>query len=76
MTAELVPELKISPSAVDIHETFSYFGLASVEGVSLVAKLEGWLGRGVPLSLIWDYPTIHAASQWLESAASGKQAAA
>jgi acyl-CoA synthetase (AMP-forming)/AMP-acid ligase II/acyl carrier protein len=71
MIAELAQELRISPSEVDIHQPFSYYGLASVEGVTLVAKLEAWLGRSVPLSLIWDYPTVHAASQWLESTAIG-----
>lgn len=76
LIAELAQELRISPSEVDIHQPFSYYGLASVEGVTLVAKLEAWLGRAVPLSLIWDYPTVHAASQWLESTANGEQAAA
>lgn len=67
MVAELAQELKISMAEIDIHQPFSYYGLASVEGITLVGKLEEWLARPVPLSLIWDYPTIHSASQWLGS---------
>ena len=54
-------ELKISPSEVDNHETFGHFDLASVAGLTLVAKLEVRLGRSVPLSLTRDYPDIHKA---------------
>ena len=36
------------------------YGLASIQAVSLVGDLEEWLGRKLPATLLWDYPTLDA----------------
>jgi acyl carrier protein len=68
LVAELARKLGMSPAEIDIHQPFTYYGIASVEGVALAAKLENYMGRTMPLSLIWDYPSIHAVSQYLSLA--------
>jgi acyl carrier protein len=64
LVTEVATELQISPTEIDIHQPFTYYGLASVEGAALGGKLESWLGQPVPLSLIWEYPTIDAVSDY------------
>jgi acyl carrier protein len=65
LIAQLSSEIRVSPAEIDIHRPFTYYGLASIEGVALAGKLEEWLTRPVSLSLVWDYPTIDAASSYL-----------
>lgn len=68
LTTELAQKLDMSPAEIDIHQPFTYYGVASVEGVTLAAKLEEHLGRTMPLSLIWDYPSIRAVAEYLNAA--------
>ena len=67
LIAELAGELVIAPSEVDIQQPCTYYGLASVEGATMADKLEQWLGRPVPLGLVWDCPTIEAVAGHLGS---------
>lgn len=43
---------------VDTREPFASYGLASLEAVYLVGKLEDWLGIALDATLLWDHPTI------------------
>lgn len=52
-------------SEIDVNLPFTFYGYASLEGVNLAAELEKWLGIPVPLSLIWDHPTIDEVSEYL-----------
>jgi acyl carrier protein len=62
--------LSLSPDHIDPRETFSSFGLDSRTAVSLSGDLERWLGRRLPPTLVWDYPTIDALAEHLGAAAS------
>jgi len=62
--------LSLSPDQIDPRETFSSFGLDSRTAVSLSGDLERWLGRRLPPTLVWDYPTIDAIAEHLSAAAS------
>jgi len=50
---------------IDLHQTFAYFGLVSLEAVSLVNELSQMLGRELSPTLPWDYPTIESLTNHL-----------
>jgi acyl transferase domain-containing protein/acyl-CoA synthetase (AMP-forming)/AMP-acid ligase II/acyl carrier protein len=47
-----------APHDIDIRQPFTYYGLDSLQAVSLAGELETWLGRSLPATLAWDHPTI------------------
>jgi acyl carrier protein len=57
--------LSLNPDEIDVRETFASFGLDSRTAVSLSGDLERWLGRRLPPTLVWDYPTIEALADHL-----------
>jgi acyl transferase domain-containing protein/acyl-CoA synthetase (AMP-forming)/AMP-acid ligase II/acyl carrier protein len=61
----LSKRLGVDPAEVDVRQPFSRYGLGSVEAVSLAGELGTWLGRPVPATLAWDYPTVAALSRHL-----------
>ena len=62
--------LSLNPDEIDVRETFSSFGLDSRTAVSLSGDQERWLGRRLPPTLVWDYPTIDALARHLDAAGS------
>lgn len=50
---------------IDIDTTFADFGLDSRTAVSISSELERMLGRELPPTLIWDFPTIKEVTQHL-----------
>lgn len=53
---------------IDPHEPFSFYGLGSVHAVELSGELQQWLGRPVPPTLFYDFPSIdRVASHLTES---------
>ncbi|HEY0301868.1 MAG TPA: AMP-binding protein, partial [Rhizomicrobium sp.] len=64
----LAAMLEMAPAEVDCHAPFSVFGLDSMKAVALSGDLETWLGRALPATLLWDYPTIDALSRHLAGA--------
>ncbi|MGW4115984.1 SDR family NAD(P)-dependent oxidoreductase [Actinosynnema sp. NPDC004786] len=58
LRAELSAALGVPAAELDRDRPLAGFGLRSVEMVSLVGGLEQWLGRTLPATLMWEYPTI------------------
>jgi len=50
---------------INIDTTFADFGLDSRTAVSMSTELERLIGRELPPTLIWDYPTIKEVSKHL-----------
>jgi len=48
----------LSPSEIDITETFSAYGIDSVAAAGLSGELATWLGEQLPPTITWDYPTV------------------
>jgi acyl carrier protein len=59
---------------IDLDTTFADFGLDSRTAVSMSAELEKLLGRELPPTLIWDFPTIKEVTHHLCAPASGNTA--
>ncbi|MFZ5988511.1 MAG: SDR family NAD(P)-dependent oxidoreductase [Bacillota bacterium] len=56
---------KILPKQVGLEESFSSFGLDSVNVVRIASELSDWLGRDVSPTQIYDYANIKNLSQYL-----------
>ncbi len=55
----------ITPDEVDTAEPFRRFGFDSAQTVAMVGDLSAWLGRPLPPTLFWDYPTAEAVARHL-----------
>jgi acyl transferase domain-containing protein/acyl carrier protein/SAM-dependent methyltransferase/NADP-dependent 3-hydroxy acid dehydrogenase YdfG len=60
LARELSQILNISRESVATDEPFSHFGLDSAKAVALLNRLSEFLGRKIPVSLAWKYPTVNA----------------
>ena len=58
LVGRLAAEFEADPEAIDIQETFANYGLGSRTAVSISGELEHWLRRRLPVTLVWDFPTI------------------
>ena len=65
MVARVAEALAVPPEQIDVREPFASFGLDSRTAVSLSGDLERWCGRRLSPTLVWDYPTIEAVTQYL-----------
>ena len=65
MIAHLAKLLQVAPDTINIRETFSNYGLSSIDVVALSGELEEWLGRRLSPTLAYDYPNILTLSRYL-----------
>jgi acyl carrier protein len=66
LVGELAKELDLEPSEIDTSVPVDRYGLDSRAAASLSGDLEEWLGRTLPPTLVWDYPTIEEISEHLK----------
>ncbi len=67
LISALAELLEIKPQQIDVQESLAYYGLNSVEAVTISGDLSDWLGRDISPNVVWDYPTIAAIAQYLAS---------
>jgi acyl transferase domain-containing protein/acyl carrier protein/SAM-dependent methyltransferase len=65
LVRELSQALNISQEAIAANEPFSYFGLDSAKAIGLLNRLGKFIGRKIPATLAWKYPTIEALANYL-----------
>jgi acyl transferase domain-containing protein/acyl carrier protein len=65
IVAHLSVELEVEAASIDVHRPFAHFGLDSVLAVTLAGELGVWLGRPVPPTLAWNFPSIAALARHL-----------
>lgn len=65
LKVQFARQYKLRPQEVDIHQSFSRYGLDSVQAVSIVALLEEELTCHLEADALETYPTIAALSQHL-----------
>ncbi len=76
IVTQLASALNVSADDIDPAETFARYGLDSAGAVGLAASLETALGRGLPATLFYDYPSardlsLHLAFQAASATTSG-----
>src|SRR5688572_6115253 len=59
--------LELDSASIDPRQPFTYYGLGSVQVVSLTGDLEVFLNRTLAPTLAWDYPTIELLANYLAS---------
>jgi acyl carrier protein len=65
LVREIAEAASLPVERIDSREPFASYGLASLEAVYLVGKLETWLGVSLEATLLWDHPTIDALAKHL-----------
>ncbi|MCC6191127.1 MAG: amino acid adenylation domain-containing protein [Anaerolineales bacterium] len=58
LAATIAARLNLAPAAIDRDTPFVEYGLDSAQAVGVAGELGEWLGRSVPPTLAWDYPTV------------------
>ncbi|MBD2254318.1 acyl carrier protein [Nostoc parmelioides] len=62
---QIATQLSIKAQTIKVTEPLTRYGLDSIDSVTIVGELEDWLDAELPPTLLWDYPTIEKASQYL-----------
>lgn len=65
LLARIAAILEIDSTSIDPRQPFTYYGLGSVQAVSLTGDLETFLNRKLSPTLAWDYPTVELLSNYL-----------
>lgn len=58
LVARIGESIGTRPEEIDVTVSFAYYGLDSVAALGMSGDLERLLGRKLPPTLTWDYPTI------------------
>jgi amino acid adenylation domain-containing protein/thioester reductase-like protein len=65
MITRVASMLELDASSIDPRQPFTYYGLGSVQAVSLTGDLEVFLDRTLSPTLAWDYPSIELLANYL-----------
>ncbi len=68
--------LYVDPTTIDVRVSFNNYGLSSRDAVMLSGDLEEWLDRRLSPTLLYEYPTILALSEYLAGEPAGADGAA
>lgn len=65
LVAYIARELKVEPDTIDVHAPLAEQGLGSRQAIIMAGDLEDWLGREIPDTLVWDFPSIRGVAEFL-----------
>ncbi|MCQ3938431.1 MAG: non-ribosomal peptide synthetase [Chloroflexi bacterium] len=69
LVSRIASMLETDATSIDPRQPFTYYGLGSVQAVSLTGDLEIFLNRKLSPTLAWDYPTIESLAKYLANGA-------
>jgi len=58
LASKVAGMLQVSPEEIDVREDLDFYGLESVEAITLSGELSEWIGRDLSPTIIREYPTI------------------
>jgi acyl carrier protein len=67
LIGQVVGLLYVDPTEIDVQASFNSYGLSSRDAVMLSGDLEEWLDRRLSPTLVYEYPTILALTNYLSS---------
>jgi acyl transferase domain-containing protein/acyl-CoA synthetase (AMP-forming)/AMP-acid ligase II/NADPH:quinone reductase-like Zn-dependent oxidoreductase/acyl carrier protein/ubiquinone/menaquinone biosynthesis C-methylase UbiE len=70
----IATRLKLPRDAIEVNEPVSRYGLDSIGAVRLAGALSEWLGRDIPATLAYEYPTIRSLANYLSGTPTGSTA--
>lgn len=73
LATRIAARVKTTPEKLDINQPFSSFGLDSLSAVRLAGEISDYLGRSIPPTLAYEYPTIALLAQHLSGETKGEQ---
>jgi acyl transferase domain-containing protein/acyl-CoA synthetase (AMP-forming)/AMP-acid ligase II/acyl carrier protein len=62
---EIATRLHVDPERLDPTRPLASYGLQSMDLVGMIGELERWVGRTLPATLAWEYPTVEALAAYL-----------
>lgn len=65
LVSYIAKELAVAPDTIDVHAPLAEQGLGSRQAIIMAGDLEDWLGREIPDTLVWDFPSIHGVANFL-----------
>ena len=65
LIAELARRLEVDPDDIDPRQPFERYGLDSLNALRLAVELEARIGRKLPTTALWDYPSIERLATYL-----------
>ncbi|MEM9506104.1 MAG: AMP-binding protein [Cyanobacteria bacterium P01_E01_bin.35] len=65
LLSHLALYLKVSPSEIDIRESFAAYGLDSSMAVTIAGELAEWLGCELEPTIFWEYPNVEELAKYL-----------
>jgi acyl carrier protein len=65
LIAELAQRLEVDPETIDPRQPFERYGLDSLNAIRLAVELEARIGRKLPTTALWDFPTIESLANYL-----------
>jgi acyl transferase domain-containing protein/acyl carrier protein len=65
LLAKVAARVGANPRVLDPRERFSRYGLDSMKAAGVTAELAEFLGRPLPRTLVWDYPSVEALVRFL-----------
>src|SRR3954471_24879989 len=69
LVARLAEARRRPPDAIDVDEPLAAYGLDSLTAIALTGELEQWLECRLSPTLVWDYPTVRALSEYVTGSA-------
>jgi acyl-CoA synthetase (AMP-forming)/AMP-acid ligase II/acyl carrier protein len=67
LVERITARLRLAPGDVNVRTPFLELGMSSLDALEIAAALEGWLGRQLSPTAIYNHPTISSLAQWLAS---------
>ena len=62
---KLSTSLNLAPAEIEIDKPLAEYGMNSLTAIALSGDLQEWLKRPLPVTLLYNYPTIAALSEYL-----------
>jgi len=67
LTAKVARSLNVAPETIDVDVPLADYGIDSAASLALCADLESEKGIAVETTIVWDYATIDAITEYLVS---------
>jgi acyl carrier protein len=65
LIVELARRIEVDPDTIDPKQPFERYGLDSFNALRLAVELEARIGRKLPTTALWDYPSIESLARYL-----------
>jgi acyl carrier protein len=65
LASKIAALLEVSLQEIDIQEDLDFYGLESVEAITLSGELSDWVGRDLSPTIVREYPTIADIARYL-----------